>query len=121
MRPFVTLGVLALITVVLAYMRLAVRVESLETELAGRKGPGGSVIGAQPASHEPPRVVVAPPVIPRAELSELEKSTINLFSSRSKSVVHITTVTLQQDVFRLNAMEVPQGMGSGFMWDTEGH
>jgi S1-C subfamily serine protease len=116
MRPFVTLGVLALIAVVLAYVRLAMRVDNLEAELAGRR-PALPVS----ASGASPRIVVAPPVIPRAELSDLEKSNIALFSSRSKSVVHITTVTLQQDIFRLNAMEVPQGMGSGFVWDTEGH
>jgi len=117
MRPFVTLGVLALIAVVLAYVRLAMRVETLEAELSGRRPPGGAIATAL----APPKIVVAPPVIPRAELSELEKSTIALFSSRSKSVVHITTVTLQQDIFRLNALEVPQGMGSGFVWDTQGH
>ena len=61
------------------------------------------------------------PVIPRGELSELEKSTMSLFSARSKSVVHITTVRVQTDMFRLNAMEVPQGVGSGFVWDTQGH
>src|SRR3954466_529582 len=79
MRPFVTLGALALIAIVLAYVRLAMRVETLEAELSGRTPP--LTAGATSA---PPHVVVAPPVIPRAELSELEKSTIALFSSRSK-------------------------------------
>jgi len=112
MRPFVTLAALALIAVVLAYVRLAMRVEGLEAQLRKQ---------ATPAAAAPARILVPPPVIPRAELSDLEKSTIALFSSRSKSVVHITTVTLQQDIFRLNALEVPQGMGSGFVWDTAGH
>ncbi|MDB4975742.1 MAG: HtrA2 peptidase [Myxococcaceae bacterium] len=116
MRPFVTLAGLALIAVVLAYVRLAMRVEGLEAQLAGR-----ATNRAASGALEPPRVVVATPVVPRADLSELEKSTINLFSSRSKSVVHITTVKLETDIFRLNALEVPQGMGSGFVWDTEGH
>lgn len=118
MRPFVTLGVLALIAVVLAYVRLAMRVETLEAELAGRR----PSLGVSAGSVVPKtKIVVAPPVIPRAELSDLEKSNISLFSSRSKSVVHITTVTLQQDIFQRNALEVPQGMGSGFIWDTQGH
>ncbi|MEY4514109.1 MAG: hypothetical protein RLZZ450_6231 [Pseudomonadota bacterium] len=118
MRPFVTLGVLALIAVVLAYVRLAMRVDTLEAELAGRRPSlSGSVGGPLPKT----KIVVAPPVIPRAELSDLEKSNIALFSSRSKSVVHITTVTLQQDLFQRNTLEVPQGMGSGFIWDTQGH
>jgi S1-C subfamily serine protease len=109
MRPFVTLAGLALIAVVLAYVRLAKRVESLEAELAGRSHP------VSPAAAAPP------PITPRADLTQLEKSTVDLFSQRSKSVVHITTVKLETDIFRLNALAVPQGMGSGFVWDTDGH
>ncbi len=109
MRPFVTLAGLALIAVVLAYVRLAKRVEGLEAELAGRNVP------ISPAAAAPP------PITPRADLTELEKSTVALFSQRSKAVVHITTVKLETDIFRLNALAVPQGMGSGFVWDTEGH
>ena len=109
MRPFVTLASLALIGFVLAYVRLSMRVDTLEAALSKAR--------PQQAS----RVATPLPVIPRAELSELEKSNIALFSSRSKSVVHITTVALQTDGFRLNAMEVPQGVGSGFLWDAQGH
>jgi S1-C subfamily serine protease len=109
MRPFVTLAGLALIAVVLAYVRLAMRVEALESELASKNAP------LAPAAAAPP------PVTPRADLSQLEKSTVELFSQRSKSVVHITTVKLETDIFRLNALAVPQGMGSGFVWDTAGH
>lgn len=109
MRPFVTLAGLALIAMVLAYVRLAMRVEGLESELA-RIRPAQAARAAAPA-----------PVIPRADLSDLEKSTIALFSARSKSVVHITTLKVQTDLFRRNALEVPQGIGSGFIWDTDGH
>ncbi|HEY6882208.1 MAG TPA: hypothetical protein VI299_29460, partial [Polyangiales bacterium] len=100
MRPFVTLAGLALIAVVLAYVRLAKRVEMLEGELAGAHAP------LSPAAAAPP------PITPRADLTELEKSTVELFSQRSKAVVHITTVKLETDIFRLNALAVPQGMGS---------
>jgi S1-C subfamily serine protease len=61
-----------------------------------------------------PRVVAA-----RGDLAEDEKSTIELFKAASPSVVHITT--LQVDQFSLNADLVPQGTGSGFLWDTDGH
>ncbi|MFL5328491.1 MAG: S1C family serine protease [Gemmataceae bacterium] len=61
-----------------------------------------------------PRVVAA-----RGDLAEDEKSTIELFKAASPSVVHITT--LQVDQFSLNADLVPQGTGSGFVWDTDGH
>ena len=117
MRPFVTLAGLALIAMMLAYVRLAMRVDTLEAQLARRHVSGKrESLGGTPA-----KLASTPPVIPRADLSELEKSTIALFSSRSKAVVHITTVKLETDIFRLNALEVPQGMGSGFVWDTEGH
>jgi S1-C subfamily serine protease len=109
MRPFVTLAGLALIAMVLAYARLAKRVETLEAELAGKN---------EPLS---PPAAAPPPITPRADLTQLEKSTVELFSQRSRSVVHITTVKLETDIFRLNALAVPQGMGSGFVWDTEGH
>ncbi|HEX5656583.1 MAG TPA: trypsin-like peptidase domain-containing protein [Polyangiales bacterium] len=109
MRPFVTLAGLALIAVVLAYARLAKRVETLEAELASNTKP------LSPAAAAPP------PITPRADLTELEKTTVDLFAQRSKAVVHITTVKLETDIFRLNALAVPQGMGSGFVWDTDGH
>lgn len=28
---------------------------------------------------------------------------------------------LRQDLFTLDVLEVPQGSGSGFVWDTDGH
>lgn len=50
-----------------------------------------------------------------------ELATIRLFATASPSVVHITTHTLERDYFSLNVMEVPQGTGSGFVWDEAGH
>ena len=63
-----------------------------------------------------PRVVT-----PRGELAEDEKSTIELFRQASPSVVYITSITLRRDLFSLNAMEIPQGTGSGFVWDANGY
>jgi S1-C subfamily serine protease len=60
------------------------------------------------------------PVIPRGDLAEDEKSTIELFRRASPSVVFITTLTRQPLGF-LEIQEVPQGAGSGFIWDKEGH
>ncbi len=109
MRPLVTLASLVVIAFVLAYVRLAMRVDGLEAELA-KSRPQKTGRSAAPV-----------PVIPRADLSELEKSTIALFSNRSKSVAHITTLRVRTDIFRLNALAVPEGTGSGFVWDTQGH
>jgi S1-C subfamily serine protease len=62
-----------------------------------------------------PRAVTA-----RGELAADEKSTIELFKTVSPSVVYITSKTVRQDLFSFNAMEVPQGTGSGFVWDANG-
>ena len=35
--------------------------------------------------------------------------------------VNITSIALRRDFFRLNVMEIPQGTGSGFIWDDLGH
>ena len=62
-----------------------------------------------------------PAVAPRADLDPDEKETIALFENASPSVVFITTTAVQQDIFSLNLMEIPQGSGSGFVWDEAGH
>jgi S1-C subfamily serine protease len=35
-------------------------------------------------------------------------------------VVHITAITVQRDLFTLNLYQIPEGTGSGFVWDTNG-
>jgi S1-C subfamily serine protease len=62
-----------------------------------------------------PRTVAA-----RGELFADEKSTISLFKQASPTVVHITTITVQRDFFSLNLYQIPEGTGSGFVWDTNG-
>ncbi|KAK9272657.1 hypothetical protein L1049_003033 [Liquidambar formosana] len=37
------------------------------------------------------------------------------------SVVYITNLAVRQDAFTLDVLEVPQGSGSGFVWDKDGH
>ena len=60
------------------------------------------------------------PVTARGDLAEDEKNTIEIFKNTSPSVVYITTIALRRGLFSLNAVEIPQGTGSGFVWDTEG-
>src|SRR5207245_227834 len=57
----------------------------------------------------------------RGTLSEAEQETIAIFKSASPSVVHITTLAVEQSFFGGDAQEVPQGTGSGFVWDQDGH
>jgi len=50
-----------------------------------------------------------------------ERNTIEVFRRTSPSVVYVNTNALRQDFFSLNVVEVPQGSGSGFVWDRNGH
>ncbi|CAI7907451.1 unnamed protein product [Closterium sp. NIES-54] len=61
--------------------------------------------------------VVAPP----RKLTADELATVKLFNDNTASVVYITNLATRKDAFTLDVMQVPQGTGSGFLWDTEGH
>jgi S1-C subfamily serine protease len=60
-------------------------------------------------------------VTPRGPLSADERTTIDIFEHASPSVVYITTLKHVRDFFSRNVMRVPQGTGSGFIWDDRGH
>jgi len=83
------------------------------------------IAGAQAAASEPRTVARQPgaqprAVAPRAPLSADERNTIAVFESVSPSVVYITTVQYVRELFSRNVMRVPQGTGSGFIWDEQG-
>ncbi len=65
--------------------------------------------------------VVVPEPTPREELLPRERSTIALFKRAAPSVVYITTLVRRRDVWTSNIYEIPQGAGSGFVWDEQGH
>jgi len=71
------------------------------------------------ASLNDPRATPRP-VAARGELSGDERSTISLFKQASPSVVHITAIAVQRDFFSLNLYQIPEGTGSGFVWNTNG-
>jgi len=60
------------------------------------------------------------PVTARGDLAEDEKNTIDIFRESAPSVVFITSIALRRHFFSLNAVEIPQGNGSGFIWDRDG-
>jgi S1-C subfamily serine protease len=62
-----------------------------------------------------PRVVAA-----RGDLAEDEKNTIAVFEETAPAVVYITSIEVRRSIFSLNVYEIPQGTGSGFVWDKEG-
>ncbi|MBC52293.1 MAG: 2-alkenal reductase [Gammaproteobacteria bacterium] len=50
-----------------------------------------------------------------------EENNIDVFKSASPSVVYITNSRMvRRSVFNLNPQEIPQGSGSGFVWDKRG-
>ena len=57
----------------------------------------------------------------RGELSDEEKATMELFKNSSPSVVHITTITRRANPFTFDIQQIPQGTGSGIIWDEQGH
>jgi len=62
-----------------------------------------------------PRAVTA-----RGDLATDEQNTIDIFRNNSPSVVYVTSIALRRGFFSMNAVEIPQGTGSGFIWDNQG-
>jgi S1-C subfamily serine protease len=60
-------------------------------------------------------------VAPRGDLTSEEQHTIQLFQRTAPSVCFITTTAVRRDFWTRNIMEIPQGTGSGFVWDQQGH
>eukprot|EP00191_Tetraselmis_sp_GSL018_P005741 CAMPEP_0177609920 /NCGR_PEP_ID=MMETSP0419_2-20121207/19424_1 /TAXON_ID=582737 /ORGANISM="Tetraselmis sp., Strain GSL018" /LENGTH=91 /DNA_ID=CAMNT_0019105033 /DNA_START=348 /DNA_END=619 /DNA_ORIENTATION=- len=58
--------------------------------------------------------------LPR-KLSADEKLTVELFNRNTPSVVNVTNLATRQDAFTLDMTAFPQGSGSGFLWDSDGH
>lgn len=94
----------------LAVLLLIVAAALVFTVLRGRGGSSGGTTAAEPRT-----------ITPRGDLASDENSTVELFSEVSGSVVHITSLESRQSRLRMNVLEIPQGTGSGFMWDKSGH
>ena len=72
----------------------------------------------QPALLDPK--AVSRPVEARGDLASDEKNTIDIFRNAAPSVVYITSIAVRRNLFSLNVYEIPQGTGSGFIWDKQG-
>jgi S1-C subfamily serine protease len=63
--------------------------------------------------------------VPAAALPEglgpEEQRDIAVFRRASASVVFITSIALRRDFWSFDVMQIPQGTGSGFVWDRKGH
>ena len=52
--------------------------------------------------------------------TEDEANNIEIFKKASPSVVYVTNKAVRQDFFSFNVQEIPQGTGTGFIWDKSG-
>jgi len=72
-------------------------------------------------AYEGPEVRPRPVTPPPPELGADERATMAVFDKVSRSVVFISNTAIQRDFWSLDMMEVPQGSGSGFVWNKQGH
>lgn len=79
---------------------------------------GGKAFSVRSPLHDPH--VQERPIVPRGDLAEDEKSTIALFKLAAPSVVHVTNLARRRDL-NFNVFEIPQGTGTGFIWDKKGY
>ncbi len=87
---------------------------------------GALVFTVYQQRHQPQREYVnyePRPIAQRPDdkLGADEQSTIDAFGKFSRSVVHITSLETRKDRMTLDVTEIPQGTGSGFVWDQDGH
>ena len=68
-----------------------------------------------------PRQFAGRQITPRGNLSAEEQTTIDLFQRAGSSVVYITSISVERDALSMNVFEIPQGAGSGFVWDERGY
>lgn len=61
------------------------------------------------------------PVTARGDLSELEKANIAIYERTSSSLAQVTNLARRASFLTFNVQEIPKGVGSGFVWDDEGH
>ena len=104
-------------SVVIALLALAVGVAACTVELS----PSATAIADEPESTNRGEArLQAPAPDPLTDLRPDEQSIVDLFENTSPSVVYITTVTRRRDIFG-RGVNVPQGTGTGFIWDADGH
>jgi S1-C subfamily serine protease len=65
-------------------------------------------------------LLIAATALPAAALQPEEDNTIGVFREASPSVVFVTNVALAQNQ-DMDEFAIPQGAGSGFVWDKAGH
>jgi S1-C subfamily serine protease len=81
--------------------------------------PSESSAGAPSAA--PPAILLDPGSDLSAELMPDERRDIDVFRRAAPSVVYINSIAVRQNPLSFDVMKIPQGAGSGFVWDRNGH
>ena len=121
--PWLTVFLL-LVFLVLAWMNFS---PALESWLSTRrlKSPAESTSVSSPALPAAPAtapVLATPPPGEEFPLRAGELNNIAIYDAVSPSVVSVANRTLVRGgFFGMQVFEVPQGSGSGFVWDRKGH
>jgi S1-C subfamily serine protease len=112
-RPSAAARDASLVIKLLAILLLLVAAALVYTVLQQRKlvAAQGGAVAYEPRAITPPA----------ADLGADEKATIEVFHQASPSVVHITNLKSQRNRISMQLDELPQGTGTGFVWDTGGH
>lgn len=107
---------LAALGFLLAAADCSSRTDGTPPHASAGKAPGA------PASVPTPPVSTAP-VFPLSAAAPIEdeRNTIAVFEVAARSTVFVTEKQVRIDFFRGEAVEIPAGSGSGFVWDPDGH
>jgi S1-C subfamily serine protease len=89
--------------------------------VAGVPTSGAPVANVAGAAAEPGQAGPQGQVSGNAQLTEDERNTIDIVRKTKNSVVYITNLQYARDFFFTSDELVPQGTGSGFVWDDQGH
>ncbi len=76
-------------------------------------------LGIKPSRFMQPKVGMRPVVQQIGDLGADERTNMQIFEQTAPSVTSITNKRRQRGIFSFN--EIPQGTGSGFLWDDKGH
>jgi S1-C subfamily serine protease len=77
---------------------------------------------ATPPALTTPAVTTSPVPAPAASARlQDEQNSIDVFKAAAPATVFVTQNQLTFDRYRMRALEVPAGTGSGFLWDNAGH
>ena len=81
----------------------------------------GALGGCERHREPPPQSQTPPALVTPAITSTDEDNNIQIFKQAAPAVVFITNNQLRRDLLTLNEFEIPQGQGSGIVWNQQGY